>query len=397
MGQVRLKKTRVKVRLRGRSMGWYGAAFAILLTLTANAQQDLSEQSLKAADLVSGEQTWAQYCGFCHTLRSGEASLAGPNLHELFKRQVGSRADFDYSDALKNADRQWTPELFAEYVQNPGETLPGNRMAAVDLPPDKVVALTAFIMRRSGSVDWDAPEVAVASGGLDAELRDKRPAFWSLYMDNTVRFTVPRADVDEDYTFVAYFNADGTVTGNNRGLKGFWRMRDKRTFCYAIEGIAVKPYEWVECLPPLVEAETAFGPVVRTSEPMRGIAVGVSFLEGRPHPLEGDAHPDYWTFLFNNTTRYEIKVGDKVAIVDAQFNADRTITSPQGVTGSWLTEGQAGKDEQMCYALKGVSGVAADLTECFALVLMFNPRLGARWPSRFDQGNTYWAEIVARP
>jgi hypothetical protein len=172
-------------------------------------------------------------------------------------------------------------------------------------------------------------------------------------------------------------------------------MRDKRTFCYAIEGIAVKPYEWVECLSPKLETAPAFGPVASTNEPSRGFAVKVSFLQDRPHPLEGDAHPDYWVFLFNNTTRYEIKVDDEVQIVDARFNEDRTITSPQGVTGSWLTEGTAGKDEQMCYELIGVPGTRADLTECFPLVLMFNPRLGARWPSRFDQGHAYWAEIVA--
>jgi hypothetical protein len=38
--------------------------------------------------------------------------------------------------------------------------------------------------------------------------------------------------------------------------------------------------------------------------------------------------------------------------------------------------------------------VDGQLTECFALVLMFNPRVGARWPARFEQGNTYWAEIM---
>ena len=37
--------------------------------------------------------------------------------------------------------------------------------------------------------------------------------------------------------------------------------------------------------------------------------------------------------------------------------------------------------------------VEGDLSECFALVLMFNPRVGARWPARFEQGNTYWAEV----
>jgi hypothetical protein len=48
----------------------------------------------------------------------------------------------------------------------------------------------------------------------------------------------------------------------------------------------------------------------------------------------------------------------------------------------------------MCYSIEDVPGVDGKLGECFALVLMFNPRVGARWPSRFDEGNSYWAEIM---
>ena len=44
---------------------------------------------------------------------------------------VGSLEGFDYSDALKNADLAWTPELFADYVRDPGTTIPGNRMPAL--------------------------------------------------------------------------------------------------------------------------------------------------------------------------------------------------------------------------------------------------------------------------
>ncbi|NIR59505.1 MAG: hypothetical protein GWO02_08270 [Gammaproteobacteria bacterium] len=150
-------------------------------------------------------------------------------------------------------------------------------------------------------------------------------------------------------------------------------------------------------MPPKADENLEFGKVIKTFAPVKGredLEIQVGFLEGRPHPLEGDAHPEYWTFLFNNTTRYEIKVDGEVVIVDAQFNPDKTITSPQGATGEWRTEGTAGREDRMCYFMTGVPGVDGELSECFALVLMFNPRLGARWPARFEQGNTYWAEIV---
>jgi cytochrome c len=372
------------------------AAAGLLLSAIAGGQE-FSESALKQADTISGEQTWQQYCAFCHTVRQGQANMAGPNLHELFRRKVGTKSDFTYSDALAAADRDWTPEFFAAYVQNPGETLPGNSMPAVDIPADKVLALTAFVMRASGSVDWDEPKSdSPATGGLDAELRDSQPEFWSQYMEHTIKFTLPR-DNGETYSFVAYFNEDGTITGNNRGLQGIWRMRDKRNFCYSIERVGVHPYEWMHCIQPKPDKDLEFGKPAGSFTPVKGherIQIQYGFIEGRPHPLEGDAHPDYWTFLFNNTTRYEIKVDGEVVIVDAQFNQDKTITSPQGVTGVWRTEGSAGKDDRMCYSMTGVEGMDGELSECFALVLMFNPRLGARWPSRFDEGNTYWAEIT---
>ncbi|WP_145999052.1 cytochrome c family protein [Oceanicoccus sp. KOV_DT_Chl] len=367
----------------------------MIVGLAATAQ-DYSEASLKAEDTIAGEQTWQQYCAFCHTLRQGEADIAGPNLHQLFKRKVGAKSGFNYSAVLKNDQRDWTPELFAAYVQNPAATLPGNAMPAVDIPVDKVRPLLAYVMRTGESVDWDQPSnKGTVAGGLDGELRDSAPEFWQLYMDNTVKFTVPYED--RSYSFVAYFNEDGTVTGNNRGLQGIWRMRDKRSFCFAIQRIAVHPYEWMHCVRPKVLKNMQFGKVVDTLTPVKGFddfTVDVTFIEDRPHPLEGDAHPDYWTFLFNNTMRYDVKINGKTEVIDVLFNRDNSISSPQGVTGQWRTEGDGRKQDKMCYHLDNVPGMEGQLSECFALVLMFNPRVGARWPSRFEQGNTYWAEVT---
>ncbi len=364
----------------------------------AIAQDAFSEAGLRALDPVTGEQAWQQYCAFCHTARQGAADMAGPNLHELFKRKVGSKTGYAYSDALLQDGRDWSPELFAEYVADPVMTIPGNRMPAVNIPADKVMALTAFVMRTSGSVDWDkADQQAGGMGGLDGELAAKQPEFWSLYTENTIKFTLDRAN-GETYSFVAYFNEDGTITGNNRGMQGIWRMRDKRNFCYALERVGVHPYEWMHCIPPKVAKNMEFDREIGSFKPVKGrddMEIRFGFLQGRPHPLEGDAHPDYWTFLFSTTTRYEIKVNGAVEIIDAWFNRDKTITSAQGVKGTWFTRGEDGKATEMCYSMSGVPGVAGELSECFALVLMFNPRVGARWPSRFDEGNTYWAETVA--
>jgi cytochrome c2 len=370
---------------------------ASALLLGAAHAQDYTEANLKQADVEAGEKSWQENCALCHTIGKDQAAMVGPNLYQLFKRKVGTQEGFKYSEALLNEQRPWTPVLFAQYVQSPQATIPGNVMPAVSVSAEQVFALTAYVMRASSSVDWDAPTSAgSATGGLDAELQADRPEFWAQYMDNTIKFTLPR-DNGETYSFVAYFNPDGTITGNNRGLNGIWRMRDKRKFCYSIERVGVHPFEWMHCVPPKATKNLAFGEVVESFVPVKGhdeFKIDVSWLEGRPFPLEGDAHPDYWTFLFANTSRYEIKVDGETVIVDAQFNKDKSITSPQGINGEWFTKGSDGKEDTMCYFLEDVPGVDGKLGECFALVLMFNPRVGARWPSRFEQGNSYWAEIT---
>ena len=369
---------------------------SVLLVAAAHAQ-DYTEANLKQADVAAGEQTWQQNCAFCHTVGKGQAAMVGPNLYQLFKRKVGTQDDFKYSEALLEDQRQWAPVLFAQYVQSPEATIPGNSMPAVNVSAEQVFALTAYVMRASGSVDWDAPAAATAAtGGLDAELATSAPEFWAQYMENTIKFTLSR-DNGETYSLVAYFNPDGTITGNNRGLNGIWRMRDKRKFCYSIERVGVHPYEWMHCMQPKATKNLVFGEIVESFFPVKGhdkYKIDVSWLEGRPYPLEGDAHPEYWTFLFGNTSRYEIKVDGETVVIDAQFNQDKSITSPQGARGEWFTKGSNGKEDTMCYFLEGVPGVDGKLSECFALVLMFNPRLGARWPSRFEQGNSYWAEIT---
>ena len=163
--------------------------------------------------------------------------MAGPNLHGLFKRKVGTKTGLCVFGCIKECeprlDARFLRRICAESRGRPARQCDGRRRPAAD----KVLPLTAFVMRQSGSVDWDAPKSeTIATGGLDAELRADKPEFWAQYMENTIKFTIP-GDNGETYSFVAYFNEDGTITGNNRGLQGIWRMRDKRKFCYSLERV----------------------------------------------------------------------------------------------------------------------------------------------------------------
>lgn len=107
--------------------------------LTPTAQRDLSEaeraallESLPApyseADPDNGRRVFAR-CRSCHTLPEGGPNLTGPNLWAVFGRQAGSLQGYNYSPALRNADFIWTAEQLDEWLNNPRDFLPGNKMS----------------------------------------------------------------------------------------------------------------------------------------------------------------------------------------------------------------------------------------------------------------------------
>ena len=79
------------------------------------------------SDLANGQATFAR-CRSCHTLAEGGARLTGPNLWGLFGRQVGSQEGYNYSQAVQDADFVWGTENLDQWLANPREFLPGNKM-----------------------------------------------------------------------------------------------------------------------------------------------------------------------------------------------------------------------------------------------------------------------------
>lgn len=105
------------------------------------------------ADYARGKRIWRQ-CSSCHTVAEGADHLVGPNLYQLFGRQAGSAEGFNYSNAVKEAGFEWTPEKLDEWLTSPRNFLPGNRMsfAGVRKPNDRDNVI-AYLMIESG---WTA-------------------------------------------------------------------------------------------------------------------------------------------------------------------------------------------------------------------------------------------------
>lgn len=91
------------------------------------AAEYLATEPYASASRKKGERQ-VLFCKACHSLDAGGPNMVGPALYGFFGTQVGTRAGFEYSAVMRNADFVWTPEALDAWLAQPGRFLPGNRM-----------------------------------------------------------------------------------------------------------------------------------------------------------------------------------------------------------------------------------------------------------------------------
>jgi cytochrome c len=75
-----------------------------------------------------GAQVW-RACSACHSLTAEGGNMAGPHLHALFDRRMGSVAGYEYSERLARGDIVWTRENVARlFTEGPDVMTPGTKM-----------------------------------------------------------------------------------------------------------------------------------------------------------------------------------------------------------------------------------------------------------------------------
>ena len=88
-------------------------------------------RAVEAGDPALGKKVFVK-CQACHSLEAGKNKV-GPSLHGVIGRASGTEADFNYSDAMKNAHLTWDPETLDKYLTKPRDVVPGTKMSFAGL------------------------------------------------------------------------------------------------------------------------------------------------------------------------------------------------------------------------------------------------------------------------
>jgi cytochrome c len=86
-------------------------------------------------------------CSACHALSAEGGNMAGPHLHGLFGRRMGSVAGYVYSERLARGDIVWTPDTVADlFTRGPDVVTPGTKMPVQRLEnAEDMAALLRFL------------------------------------------------------------------------------------------------------------------------------------------------------------------------------------------------------------------------------------------------------------
>ncbi len=97
-----------------------------------------------AQDAEAGKKLFRQ-CQACHVV-DAEQNRVGPHLVGIIGRPAGAVADFKYSDAMANSGIVWDETTIAEYLANPKDYIPGNKMVFAGLrKPEQIQDVIAYL------------------------------------------------------------------------------------------------------------------------------------------------------------------------------------------------------------------------------------------------------------
>ncbi len=101
-------------------------SFAFLFApLTGAVLWSMAAVAASAGDAAHGGEIYNSRCVACH---SPDANRVGPRHRSVVGRKAGSLPDFKYSKAVKESDVVWDERTLDQWLTNPQDFIPGQRM-----------------------------------------------------------------------------------------------------------------------------------------------------------------------------------------------------------------------------------------------------------------------------
>jgi cytochrome c len=164
-----------------------------------------------------GEEV-AKKCGLCHNFEKGGPNMIGPNLYGVLGRKVASHEGYDYSDALKAKGGTWDYESINKMMTNPGEYVPGTKMAIFPgLPDAQDRADVLLFLRTKNDNPPPLPEVKAPAPGGEATAPAVPPTGGNEFMTALAKADPKAGEADTALCKVCHtFNKGGaTLVGPN--------------------------------------------------------------------------------------------------------------------------------------------------------------------------------------
>jgi cytochrome c len=128
-----------------------------------------------------GAAVFARACAACHALKPDQ-NMTGPSLAGLWGRKAGGLQSFSrYSPALKSADVVWDATALNQWLRNPAQFIPRNRMIFRGMPDSQSRAdLIAYLEQASSGASAETaqntPMGGMMGGGEPPNLKKLAPA-----------------------------------------------------------------------------------------------------------------------------------------------------------------------------------------------------------------------------
>jgi cytochrome c len=105
--------------------------------------------ALAEGDAANGEKVFKR-CAACH-VANAPTSRVGPSLQGVFGRTAGTIEGFKYSESMIQHGKDglvWNAETIGEYIENPKEFIPKNKMAFPGLKkPEERADVIAYLQQ----------------------------------------------------------------------------------------------------------------------------------------------------------------------------------------------------------------------------------------------------------